>query len=124
MSARAILVAVSLLATATTPLFAQDASSDSGLLERRLRACLTAGAPGAPRDSLTAAVVALRSLCHTQIRRVREDRLATVDASFGLPEARLSASEQDELERARDAATRRLNDEIALAISNFTGLTL
>ena len=121
---RSILLAVSLSVAAAAPLSAQDDLSDGALLERRLRACLVTGAPGAPRDSLVAAVVALRSLCYTQIRRVREFRLAEIDAGFGLPEARLSASQEAERERAHDAATRALNDEIALAVANFTGLTL
>jgi hypothetical protein len=122
MSARHFLLGLALLGTIATPLSAQDDSSDGALLERRLRACLTSGAAGAPRESLTAAVVALRSLCYTQIRRVREFRLAAVDGSFGLPEAQLTEDRQDELERARDLATRKLYDEIALAIAEFTGL--
>ena len=121
---RTVFLGLALLATVATPLAAEDDLSDGALLERRLRACLTTGAPGAPRESLTAAIIALRSLCYTQIRRVREFRLAPIDASFGLPGARLTASQQDKLGRARDATTRQLNDEIALAISNFTGLTL
>src|SRR5690606_25792379 len=121
---RTAILAFALLAGAAVPLAAQADSPEEALLERRLRACLTSGAAGAPRDSLLSAVVAVRSLCHTQIRRVRDLRLAVVDASFGLPDARLSASRQIELDRARDAATRQLNDEVALAVSNFTGLTL
>ena len=120
---RRLFLGLALLTSALAPLAAQDDLSSEELLERRLRACLVSGSAGAPRDSLLSAVVAVRSLCYTQIRRVREFRLAAVDASFGLPEARLGASRQDELDRARDAATRKLNDEIALAISNFTGLT-
>ena len=119
---RPLFLGLALLAPAA-PLTAQDEPVAPALLESRLGACLSAGSGGAPRDSLTSAVVALRSLCHTQIRRVREVRLAAVDASFGLPEARLSASRQDELDRARDQATRQLNHEIAFAISNHTGLT-
>ena len=42
---------------------------------------------------------------------------------IGLPDAKLTASQQEALEKARDAAIRRLNDEIALTISNWTGLT-
>ena len=115
--------ALALLAAAAAPLAAQGDPSDEALLERRLRACLSSGAAGAPRDSLLSAVVAVRSLCHTQIGRVLDFRLAAVDKSFGLPGARLSASRQIELDRARDAAARQLNDEVALAVSNFTGLT-
>jgi hypothetical protein len=122
MSARRFLLGLVLLGAIAAPLAAQDDPSDGAPLERRLRACLTSGSAGAPRDSLEAAVVAVRSLCYTQIRRVREFRLAAVDASYGLPEAQLTAERQDELERARDLATRKLNDEIALAIAEFTGL--
>ena len=124
MTLRQAFLGLVLLATIAQPLAAEGDLSDGALLERRLRACLTAGAAGAPRDSLTAAVVALRSLCHTQIRRVREHRLAEVEASYGLPERPLTANQQDELDRARAASTRQLNDEIALAVANFTGLSL
>ena len=112
-----------LLASAMAPLAAQGDVSDEALLQRRLRACLTAGAPGAPRDSLASAVAALRSLCYTQFRRLRELRLREVDAPFGLPNKTLSRDEQEQLGHARDRATRQLDGEIALAISNFTGLT-
>jgi hypothetical protein len=120
MRAVPLALAVSLAATAAVPLAAQD---DAAALERRLRACLVSGSAGAPRDSLLSAVVAVRSLCHTQINRMRDLRLETVDAAFGLPEARLSPARQDELARARDLEMRRLNDEIARAIATFTGLT-
>ena len=92
-------------------------------LTRHLRACLSAGAGGAPKDSLFSAVAALRSLCGVQIKRVRAYRLAEIDRHFGLPGAKLTPQRKDELERAHEAATRALNDEVALAISNFTGLT-
>ena len=111
------------LVVGAAPLVAQDDISHEQLLERRLRACLVAGSAGAPRDSLLAAVLALRSLCHTQINRVRDVRLREIEASFGLPQARLTPGQQEALDRARDAETRRLNDEIAHAISTFTGLT-
>ena len=124
MISRPPLLGLALLAAAAAPLAAQDDVPNEETLERRLGACLVSGSAGAPRDSLLGAVVAVRSVCHTQIRRVREFRLAAIDESFGLPEARLSASRQDELDRARDTTTRQLNDEITRAISNFTGLTL
>jgi hypothetical protein len=111
------------LAVGSAPLAAQDDPAGEAQLERRLRACLVSGSAGAPKDSLLSAVVAVRSLCHTQIIRLRDFRLRDIDARFGLPEARLSAARQDELDRARDAETRRLNDEVARAIANFTGLT-
>ena len=111
------------LVVCAAPVIAQDDFSSEEQLERRLRACLVSGSAGAPRDSLVSAVVAVRSLCYTQINRLRDFRLREIDGSFGLSRARLSAIRQDELDRARDVETRRLNDEIARAISNFTGLT-
>ena len=111
-----------LVATVATPLCAQGGLSNEDLLERRLRACLAGGAAGAPKDSLMAAILALRSLCHTQIRRVEEARLQQVDQDFGLPDARLTASEQSNLSRERELARRRLAHEIGMAVSNFTGL--
>ena len=120
MRAIPLVLAVLLAATAAVPVAAQD---DAATLERRLRACLVSGSAGAPRDSLLNAVVAVRSLCHTQINRVRDLRLETIDGSFGLPGARLSPAQQDERAQARDLETQRLNDEIARAIATFTGLT-
>lgn len=121
---RALPFAFALLA-ASTPVAAQvEYPSDQASLERSLRTCLTSGSAGAPRDSLTSAVIAVRSLCYTQIRRLREFRLAEVDKRFKQPETVLTPGEREEYERARDVAVRGLNDEIALAISNFTGLTL
>ena len=61
-----------LLAAAPATAEAPDATD-------RLGACLVSGSAGAPRDSLLAAVVAVRSLCHTQISRVREERRARPD---------------------------------------------
>ena len=116
-----LFLSASLVATAATPLAAQGGASNE-VLERRLRACLAAGAPGAPKDSLMAAILALRSLCHTQIRRVEEVRIRQVDESFGLPEARLSAQEQSRLDNERSLARRRLAHEIGMAVSSFTGL--
>jgi len=122
MRLRGFLFGVSLLAAAAAPLAAQDDLSNQALLERRLRACLAAGAPASPRDSLLTAVVALRSLCYTQINRVHALRLREVDRSFGLPKARLTASDRNRLAEARRLATRRLGHEVALAVSSFTGL--
>ena len=85
MRAIPLVLAVLLAATAAVPVAAQD---DAATLERRLRACLVSGSAGAPRDSLLNAVVAVRSLCHTQINRVRDLRLETIDGSFGLGYAR------------------------------------
>lgn len=112
-----------LAATVATPLAAQADLSNEELLERRLRACLSAGAPGAPSSSLMAAILALRSLCHTQIKRVEAIRIQQVDESFGLPGARLNAHDQERLDDERNLARRRLAHEIGMAVSAFTGLT-
>ena len=107
------LLALALAAGLAWPLAAQE-DLPPDLAEQRLRGCLLAGASAAPRTGLTEAVVAVRSFCTPQIKRVRNHRVAA--ATGGLKgEARKSAE---------DRAIRALNDEIALAISNFTGLTL
>ena len=91
--------------------------------EDRLGACLVSGSAGAPGDSLMSAITAVRSLCYTQIKRVRADRLEAVDARFERTGERLTREQRDERDRARDAATRQLNDEIARVIAAHTGLT-
>ena len=80
--------------------------------ETRLRDCLQSGSAGAPRTGLRAAVVAVRALCKPQIDRVADHRIA--EATQGLT--------GDEAEQARQSAILQLNDEIARAIANFTGL--
>ena len=101
---------LALLALAT-PAMAQESLSPEQA-ETRLRGCLQAGAAGAPRTGLRDAVVATRAFCAPQIRRVRANRVA--DATQGLT--------GEAAERAARQATQELNDEIALAIANFTGL--
>jgi hypothetical protein len=119
MKALVILAAAALvLAPVSAP--AQESVPDS---ESRLGACLAAGAGGAPRDSLEHAVVALRSLCYAQIKRVLAARLRVVDARFGPPDAKLPPSRANARAEARAAETRRFNNEIAVTISNLTGLT-
>jgi len=121
---RSLPLAVALLA-ASSPAAAQlEYPSDTASLDRGLRTCITTGAPGAPRGSLTEAAAALRSLCGTQIRRVREFRLGEVDKQFHQPDTVLTPDEREDFESARLAAVRQLNEEIDLAIANFTGLTL
>ena len=87
----------------TVPATAQEVLTPEQA-ETRLRGCLQAGAAGAPRTGLRDAVVATRALCAPQIKRVRAN--LTDEAA----------------ERAEQQATLELNDEIALAIANFTGL--
>jgi hypothetical protein len=107
---------------AAIPAAAQEAS-DERIAERRLRACLEGGLAGAPRDSLMAAVISVRSLCRIQIGRANDERIREIDARFGLPDTPLSDVQRAQLAKARDAATRLLNDEVVVAVSNFTGLT-
>jgi len=94
-----------------TPAAAQETLSPQQA-ETRLRGCLQAGAAGAPRTGLREAVIAVRALCTPQIERVRANRVAA--ATQGLTE--------EDAARAEKRATRELNDEIARAIANFTGL--
>jgi len=112
--------AFALAALALAPLAAPAQESPDS--ESRLGACLAAGAGGAPRGSLESAVVALRSLCYAQIKRVLNARLRVVDARFGPPDARLPPSRANVRAEARSAETRRFNNEIAVTISNLTGL--
>ena len=119
---RSFLLGLSLMATVAAPVAAQGNTANLELLEKRLRACIAGGAPGAPKDSLLAAIIAVRSLCYTQINRVKDARLHELDRSFGLPEASLTARQRNELSRERELATRRLNHEIGMAVSNATGL--
>lgn len=119
---RAPLLGLVLMAT-SAPLAAQNiVANDTDQAEQRLRVCLSNGAAGAPRE-LAAAIVAVRSLCYNQINRVRDLRLEKVDDSLRLPRIGLTPNQQIERERARDDAERKLNDEIARAISTFTGLS-
>jgi len=105
--------AASLLLLAT-PLFAQTDREGAELAESRLRGCLLAGSSAAPRTGLREAVVSVRTFCAPQIGRVRDDRVGA--ATRGLSG-----------KAAKDAQARAihsLNDEIALAIANFTGLKI
>ncbi|RJX69344.1 hypothetical protein D6858_05155 [Tsuneonella suprasediminis] len=89
---------------------------------KRLDACLTSGAPAAPRSSLQAAVIALRTLCRSQIDRVLDHRYAEIDAAYGLPGAKLTQSQQADRTERRDAARKLLDREIAVAVSRYTQL--
>ena len=95
----------------TVPATAQEVLTPEQA-ETRLRGCLQAGAAGAPRTGLRDAVVATRALCAPQIKRVQANRTAA--ATQGLT--------GNAAKRAEQQATLELNDEIALAIANFTGL--
>jgi hypothetical protein len=101
---RTLALAVLLLATPASA-SAEELNHEQAM--KRMEACLSSGAPSAPRESLTAAAIQLRALCKPQIDRVRDLRLAGVEDAA-----------------ARDAIIRRLNDEVAFAIANYTGLSL
>lgn len=103
-----------------TPANAAPEQLDPQQAIRRLDGCLATGAPGAPRSSLQAAVVALRGLCRPQIDRVLEQRYADIDASYGLPGARLTPGQQAERDERRTAARKLLDREIAVAVSRYT----
>jgi hypothetical protein len=96
---------------AATPAAAADDAAE--LAESRLHGCLLAGSSAAPQTGLREAVVSVRSFCAPQIKRVRGYRVKV--ATSGLS--------GDPKKAAEDRAIRALNDEIALAIANFTGLT-
>ena len=109
---RPSLLGLLLLATATPAMAQEDLSPAHA--EKRLRACLVAGSSAAPRSGLSAAIPSVRAFCTPQINRVRDDRVADATAGLTGPAAR----------RAENGAVRALNNEIAYAIANFTGLTL
>lgn len=99
-------------AVIATPAVAQD-DVPPDLAESRLRGCLLAGASAAPATNLQSAVVSVRSFCGAQIKRVRTHRVDAATAGL----------DGEAAKRAAEKATRDLNNEIALAIANFTGLT-
>lgn len=119
---RALFLALALLAGAA-PLAAQDLYAQQDAAEDRLRVCIINAAPGAPRDSIDAAVAALRSLCYPQIVRLREARQNLAEDKLGLPAGRLTADQKLARERSRAEASRDLDAEIIRVISNATGVT-
>ena len=108
------LLTVSLLATALLGPVAHASDTDQpDSAEKRLRGCLAAGASTEPKVSLASAVQHVRALCGPQIGDVSEERVSA--ATKGLS--------GDEAEEAKARTIRELNNEIAFAIANFTGLT-
>ena len=105
-------LAATLAFAAAMPAAAQDDIAPD-LAESRLRGCLLAGASAAPATGLREAVISVRAFCKPQIDRVQRIRV-------GIARQGLSGQRAQD---AEDAAVRALNDEIALAVSNFTGLT-
>ncbi len=86
---------------------------DHDAVEKRLRGCIAAGAASAPKTSLAPAVQHVRALCGPQIADLADIRAHA--ASVGLS--------GEAAEEARSKALRQLNNEIAFAVANFTGLT-
>ena len=82
-------------------------------MRRFFLCCLLAGALAAPTTNLQSALVSVRSFCGAQIKRVRTHRVDAATAGL----------DGEAAKRAADKATRDRNNEIALAIANFTGLT-
>ena len=105
---------VSLLATALLGSVAHASDADrQESAEKRLRGCIAAGASTAPKASLANAIQHVRAFCGPQIGDVAEIRVS--EATEGLS--------GEEAEEARVRTIRELNNEIAFAIANFTGLT-
>jgi hypothetical protein len=106
-------MAAALLALALSAPAVADEPLPSDLAEARLRGCLLAGASSAePASGLQATVIRVRAYCGAQITRVRDQRVAAATAGLRGSDAKA----------ARDRAIRTLNDEIAHAVANFSGL--
>ena len=86
--------------------------SPQALAEKRLRGCLAAGATSAPGGTLAAALASARAFCGPQINTVAGYRV----------EAATQGLEGEAAEEAKTRALRTLNNEIAYAVANFTGL--
>ena len=91
-----------------------DHAGSSEIAQRRLRACVTSGAGGASRSSLSEAVTALRALCRPQIDRAgyAEDRRIVAQ------NPRASADELAEMQRQ---ARRKLDYDLVVLVHNLTG---
>lgn len=95
-------------------------AEDAGEVDaaRRLRACVTSGIESAPKDSLTASVVAIRALCGHQINDLRRARYRLIGLDDTVPDAAGSAA----IDRRKADEDRRLNNEIAHMVARLTGL--
>lgn len=111
MKCRLIVTALALVSA--IPASAQDDVSLQ-TAEQRLRGCLVVGSTTTPYPGLREAVLSVRSFCGSRIKLVRQLRV----------EAATAGLEGESYKRVEDQTVRELNDEIAFAISNFTGLTL
>lgn len=107
------ILTVSLLAAALLGSVAHASDTDQqDSAEKRLRGCIAAGASAAPKVSLAGAIQHVRAFCGPQIGDVAEIRVS--EATEGLS--------GQEAEEAKARARRGLNNEIAYAVANFTGL--
>ena len=109
---------IAFVATLAAPALAGDAGPAGrepaqDLAESRLHGCLLAGSSAAPDTGLREAVISVRAFCGTQLNLVRDMRVRSATAGL----------HGDDADAAKDRAIRALNDEIAHAIANFTGLT-
>ncbi|WP_296675395.1 hypothetical protein [Novosphingobium sp.] len=99
-------------------LVAAPAAADDGpsydLAISRLRGCVTAGATGAPRDTLQAALVAIGSLCRPQLNTAYTASDARVDAAN--PRA-----DRDLLVRLRQQARRGIDHDLTILVAKNAG---
>jgi hypothetical protein len=107
------LLSVLALLTSQAAFAESDSSDPIEMAERRLRGCILAGASTAPRTSLAAALASTRAFCGPQIGDLAALRI----------ESETKGLQGDPAEQAKRRVMRMLNDEIALAVANFTGLT-
>lgn len=113
---RALAFGLVLLASAAPVL--GDAADDYDTAVRRLRACITSGAGGAPRDSLASSVTALRALCGHQIRAVQTIQAGKIEQENPTPR---TPADKDRLAKLKADAVVRLNNEIAVLVARLTG---
>ncbi|MGX7951154.1 hypothetical protein ACWPM1_01200 [Tsuneonella sp. HG249] len=104
-----ILPLIALGAVAAAPPLEADSESATQA-ERRLRACVSANASG--HGTIEAAILHTRAACKPQINDLRDVRIIAVTSGL----------EPDAARVAEQRVTRELNNEIAHAIANFSGL--
>jgi len=102
------LLALGAIAAAPPPEGAQESTTQA---ERRLRACLSSNASGAHR-TIEAAILSTRAACKPQIDDALDARI--IAATAGL--------EPDAAQVVQRRLTTKLNNEVAHAIANFSGL--
>ena len=98
-------------AIAAAPPVAAAGDESTTQAERRLRACLSTHASDG-HGTIEAAVLSTRAACAPQINKVRDARILAATAGLDAEAALV-------VERR---VTRELNNEVAHAIANFSGL--